>query len=501
MPVPPSGPITGAADAGETATSAASARLEELFRTLRPKIAANIRARFPNLSWADAEDVVVEAFVYAFRNWERIGARENLAGYVTLTAHHKAIDLLRGRQREVLADGGTLAALLDDTGRNQVSDESVDSELWSIVHQAITGLKGGSLRRVVSLQAAGSSDADIAAALEIPAHRLHSDRSKAINKLRKQLGSYIRDSHARKQRKPEATSKPLTSLPATTSQRGSTPPTAAKAALAPKRKGRPGVSPDEAAAVMRKAGFEPLEPYPGSNARWRCRCITCSKEVMPRYGTAKKGHGCRYCAGQVVSPEAALTVMRERGLEPIGAYPGATKKWAYTCLTCGHEGITTYHSVKSQASGCIVCGRHQAGARQRLSRAAAASVMRHGGYEPLEDYPGSGAPWRCQCTTCGVVATPTYDNVKSGHRCSTCARTRQAAEQQGRAPWPAIDSQQGVDAKGSALEAAGQSGVPGKLPQHHYAPDTEACSGTTTTTCKCPGNTPGPRNYGLVPGA
>ncbi|MFF5447565.1 RNA polymerase sigma factor [Streptomyces sp. NPDC012888] len=364
MPVSPSGHTAGEADAGGTVTSASSARFEDLFQTLRPKIAAYVRARFPALSWSDAEDVAAEALQYAYRNWERIGQLENLTGYVTRTAHHKAIDMLRSLRRVTLADEATLVALIDETARDQVSEQMRDSEVWGIVREAVAGLKRGSLRHVVSLQAAGASDAVIAEALGITTNQLHVQRSRAIKELRRQLAAYIRDGHARKHVKAESASQSSTTPRSVPKRLSATRSKSVKSSEAPKRKGRPGISPEEAADVMRKAGFEPLEPYPGSNAKWRCRCITCGKEVLPRYGTARKGHGCRYCAGQVVDPEAAATVMRERGLEPIGAYPGATKKWAYTCLTCGHEGATTYHSAKSQASGCIMCGRQQAGARQ-----------------------------------------------------------------------------------------------------------------------------------------
>jgi hypothetical protein len=47
---------------------------------------------------------------------------------------------------------------------------------------------------------------------------------------------------------------------------------------------------------MRNAQLEPLEPYPGSLARWRCRCLKCNKIVSPCYSTIQRGSGgCRWC--------------------------------------------------------------------------------------------------------------------------------------------------------------------------------------------------------------
>ena len=61
----------------------------------------------------------------------------------------------------------------------------------------------------------------------------------------------------------------------------------------------------EAIATMRAAGLEPLEPYSGSNAPWRCRCTTCGNEVAPLLGSVRhRGTGCRYCAPYGVDPAA-----------------------------------------------------------------------------------------------------------------------------------------------------------------------------------------------------
>ena len=52
---------------------------------------------------------------------------------------------------------------------------------------------------------------------------------------------------------------------------------------------------EAAVALMREAGFEPLEDYPGSHQRWRCRCTRCGEISTPRRASVRKGHGCRHC--------------------------------------------------------------------------------------------------------------------------------------------------------------------------------------------------------------
>lgn len=51
--------------------------------------------------------------------------------------------------------------------------------------------------------------------------------------------------------------------------------------------------------------------------------------------------------------------------------------------------------------------------------------MRRAGLEPLEDYPGSGTPWRSRCQRCGAEVAPRYVNVQQrGGGCQTCWEAR-----------------------------------------------------------------------------
>jgi hypothetical protein len=64
----------------------------------------------------------------------------------------------------------------------------------------------------------------------------------------------------------------------------------------------------EAFAVMRAAGFEPLEPYPGANIAWTCRHAGCGLTVRPTYWTVRAGHGCRWCSGSGFKAHEAAIV-------------------------------------------------------------------------------------------------------------------------------------------------------------------------------------------------
>ena len=175
------------------------------------------------------------------------------------------------------------------------------------------------------------------------------------------------------------------------------------------------VDPDEAVEVMRAAGLETLEPYPGALARWRCRCTTCEREVAPMYDSVRNGSGCIYCAGKRVDPDEAVEVMRAAGLEPLEPYPGANVAWRCRCTTCEREVTPWYSSVRGRDAGCIYC------AGRRVDPDEAVELMRAAGLEPLEPYPGAHVPWRCRCTTCAREVSPNYDSVQGGGACRFCS--------------------------------------------------------------------------------
>ena len=167
---------------------------------------------------------------------------------------------------------------------------------------------------------------------------------------------------------------------------------------------------------MRAAGLEPLTPYPGSQAPWPCRCVTCGSEVQPTCSRVRAGAGCRVCGYQRmgkkrhVAQEAAQASMTATGLEPLEPYPGRTGlPWRCRCEVCGQEVTPTLNAVRA-GRGCRYC----AGNAPRDPDDAAALMMKSG-LEPLEPYRSNNTPWRCRCIRCGAQVTPRLSTITSGH--------------------------------------------------------------------------------------
>jgi len=182
------------------------------------------------------------------------------------------------------------------------------------------------------------------------------------------------------------------------------------------------VDPGEAVAEMRAAGFEPLVPYPGTNEPWKCRCTVCGFEPTPALQSVRKGHGCRNCAGQVLDPAEAERVMRAAGLIPQIPYPGADKPWPCHCPVCGGNPSPTLSSIRA-GCGCEYCGRIKSGQARRTPEVEAVTVMRAAGLEPTAPYPGASKAWQCRCTTCDRTVSPSLATVQNGAGtgCRYCA--------------------------------------------------------------------------------
>lgn len=177
------------------------------------------------------------------------------------------------------------------------------------------------------------------------------------------------------------------------------------------------VDPDLALSVMRAAGLEPQEAFPGSAKPWKSIHKQCGRVVSPRYNTVQqRGRGCPYCAGRKLDIDDALTVMEAAGLQPQEDFPGSTKPWKCIHTACGKSVTPTYYEVKRTGRGCPYCSG------RAVDPDDAVAVMRAAGLEPLDDFPGSKAPWRCLHLPCGNTVNPTYGAVKSGQGgCAYCA--------------------------------------------------------------------------------
>ena len=180
---------------------------------------------------------------------------------------------------------------------------------------------------------------------------------------------------------------------------------------------------EEAVQFMKKAGAIPLEPYQNSKSPWLCRCITCKREIRPAYGNVKNNgtKPCAYCSKKKVHPDDAVKIMRDAGLEPLEPYPGSNTKWKCKHLKCGEIVYPMHSWVVAGSGGCLNCGYVMTREKQIFSDKDARKLFIKNGLDPQVPYPGAGKPWQSKCKKCSQIVSPTYNSIKSGTGCGVCA--------------------------------------------------------------------------------
>jgi hypothetical protein len=119
----------------------------------------------------------------------------------------------------------------------------------------------------------------------------------------------------------------------------------------------------EAAAIMRSAGADPQEPYPGAALPWRCTCRSCGGECAPRLNSVRSGAGPCWACGRAqagnrraITPEDAEIELRSYGLEPEHAFPGTVSEpWQARCTSCGRSRAVRLRELRRGQPACRPC--------------------------------------------------------------------------------------------------------------------------------------------------
>jgi hypothetical protein len=177
------------------------------------------------------------------------------------------------------------------------------------------------------------------------------------------------------------------------------------------------VKESQATQLFKSKGLEPLESFPGTQLRWKCKHTKCGRIVFPRYSSVQQGQsGCGYCAGNVVDPKEAVNLFRKNGLEPIEDYVNSATPWRSIHIKCSREVSPNYNSVQQGTSGCGYC------AGNLVDKDEASSLFISKGLIPQDPFPGGKKPWRCIHSQCGREVFPKYANVLDGSGgCKECS--------------------------------------------------------------------------------
>ena len=179
----------------------------------------------------------------------------------------------------------------------------------------------------------------------------------------------------------------------------------------------------DAVALMKVNGFKTLVPYPGGNQPWKSECLTCKKITSPNFSSVKAGTGCKYCAGRAVEPKDAVALMRKRGFKTLEPYPGATRKWKVSCLSCKNQFYTYFYSTNTYKE-CKYCQGTV------VDMKVVNLKMKELHLKPLVKFPGATTGWKSRCLVCQRIVTPDWSHIKNRESgCAYCSKKRVPKEE------------------------------------------------------------------------
>lgn len=151
-------------------------------------------------------------------------------------------------------------------------------------------------------------------------------------------------------------------------------------------------------------------------------CINCSRSKIkktPNAGRYKKG-----TATRTLNEAQAIARMRKAGVDPVTPYPGSNAlPWLSKCKRCGsivNSSFSTCTDARGNG-GCKRCASVGRAAAQRIEPRHAKRMMVAAGARPLEPYKDGASPWLCECMQCGRRVRPKLSVVNQGNTpCPGC---------------------------------------------------------------------------------
>lgn len=164
--------------------------------------------------------------------------------------------------------------------------------------------------------------------------------------------------------------------------------------------------------------FELIGEYQSTKKPALVKHLSCGVVSERSLNNIKLGAG--YCEGcmknQTLTESEALTVLRNAGFEPLGAYVNSETPWEAQCQKCKRTLWPSIHTLKGKNSGCSYCNK------VKVDPSEAIQLMISAGYTPLEPYKNSKTKWKCRHEVCGLIVFPRYNTIQNGQGgCSDCA--------------------------------------------------------------------------------
>jgi hypothetical protein len=194
------------------------------------------------------------------------------------------------------------------------------------------------------------------------------------------------------------------------------------------------LDPEEAEAIMLKAGLKPLEPYGNKKTKWKSHCMKCNSKTSPTLKSILSGQGGCYACGRIAAanklrlkPEVVTKTLAKLKLKQLEPYVDNHKPLKCQCLICKEIVSPNMSNIISGKSKCKVCSDRQKGISQRKTQDAVDKLLKNSSLKRIGKYQSIGKPLKCQCLICGSRVSPRIGDIQKGiGGCWDCGRKKMA---------------------------------------------------------------------------
>jgi len=156
-------------------------RLVKFIQRERKALVGYVRRRIEDAGDQDAEDIVQDVIVSIFDRADPTVPVQNLAAYIYRALRNTIIDRLRKRRETVALSDAAMASGGDPL------EEAERGEMLDLVFEAMDKLSVGEKAVILATEFEGRSFKDLAEEWDVPLGTLLARKSRALDKIRKQL--------------------------------------------------------------------------------------------------------------------------------------------------------------------------------------------------------------------------------------------------------------------------------------------------------------------------
>ncbi|MEU7045931.1 hypothetical protein AB0A77_33405 [Streptomyces varsoviensis] len=174
----------------------------------------------------------------------------------------------------------------------------------------------------------------------------------------------------------------------------------------------------ELAKTIAKANVKLLEPYTNNRTRVESICLNqgCPRQNKPikvLIKAVRRGAmACKYCAQRAIDPDAAVAIMRRKGLvEPTAAYERVDEPWPGICQRCRRVVQPRLHDVMQGQGACVHCSPNTPLTKQQAWDRAMSYRFRPSDPDAFES---TNTPWAGTCMDCSSPVNPCLGNLYRG---------------------------------------------------------------------------------------